>query len=257
MWKLLAFLVFFVVVSPQIGADRGAINQDGIGEHEEEEEMGALGDSETSSSAKNTLIQAVDYDNDGDISPQEVQRFINDTGGKLLDEQEEIMHAADLSFDALDGNTDKSLSNVELKDYWSTIAHLLSVDEVRDWAAHAMQLPPAVVQRFVDLGVTGYDFPELLANDGDLLASELGVSIKSVRQRIMRGMRMKLMGMGRAPSMVGVLSAEPSSCVHSTVKWSLVQALDTDDMSLPVHKYVVQRQVEVAQLTNEIGRAHV
>jgi len=66
-----------------------------------------------------------------------------------------------------------------------------------------------------------------------------------VRQRIMRGMRMKLMGMGEAPPAVAAAAAEAESCVHSTIRWSAA-ARSAAGMEIPVHKYVLQRQMELS-----------
>jgi len=53
------------------------------------------------------------------------------------------------------------------------------VDEVKAWAEHSQQLLPSVVARFHTNRITGYDFPELLADDEALLESELGINRKS------------------------------------------------------------------------------
>jgi len=155
MWKLskvaLVCVAFFVVslhaerdvqakhlqestltVGGDAGAEALAVDVEGEG--------AALGDSHAQAHAKDTLLSQVDTDADGDISRSEVQRYINDTGGKSLDERSEIIHASELSFDAMDDNRDNGLTKLEMDNYWTSIASLLSVDEVRDWAAFAMQV---------------------------------------------------------------------------------------------------------------------
>lgn len=48
------------------------------------------------------------------------------------------------------------------------------MEEAAEWAAHSQHMPNDVVQSFIDNGITGYDFPELLSNNGQLLKKELG-----------------------------------------------------------------------------------
>ena len=57
-----------------------------------------LGDLKTSDAANELFFEIVDQDNDGEISKHEVRQYINETGGKGLDDQDEILHAAGLSF---------------------------------------------------------------------------------------------------------------------------------------------------------------
>lgn len=116
-------------------------------------------------------------------------------------------------------------------------ASLLSVEEVAAWAEHAQHMPSDVVARFIENKITGYDFPELLANEGSLLESELGITRATTKTRIMRGMRMKLLGMGRPPDGVrdGTVAILP--CRRVRVSWR-DESINSD---FPVHKYVVHR----------------
>merc|ERR1712070_30162 len=41
-----------------------------------------------------------------------------------------------------------------------------------------------------------------MANDGALIETELGVKIKSIKQRVVRSLRMKLIGIGHTPNLV-------------------------------------------------------
>ena len=119
-------------------------------------------------------------------------------------------------------------------------ATLLSVDEVKSWAEHAQQLPPSVVSSFYNSRITGYDFPELLADDGALLESELGIHRQSLKRRIMRGMKMKLLGVGRAPEPPNPIIATPISCSKISISWGNGRNAGRQQ-NFPVHKYIIQR----------------
>lgn len=139
--------------------------------------------------------------------------------------------------------------------------------------AHAQQMPPDVVQSFLDNGITGYDFPELLQNNGALLEQELGITRLSLRRRLLRGMRMKLLGMGNhpaAPELLTLASLPPASAaaasgLHSQslndeggkrqscelptvlIQWGsgdmhLPDFLANNEMDFPVHKYQLYRE---------------
>ena len=147
-------------------------------------------------------------------------------------------------------------------------ASLLPLDEVARWVAHAQQMPQDVVQSFIDNGITGYDFPELIQDNGILLEKELGIQRLSLRRRLCRGMRMKLLGMGNHPPPPQLLALTPSSTEKTQSSLSTVQTsnkgqrcekesvliqwgygdtqfphfLSNNDMDFPVHKYQLYRE---------------
>lgn len=101
--------------------------------------------------------------------------------------------------------------------------------------AHAQQMPPEVVQSFVDNGITGYDFPELLQHEGQLLEQELGIRRQTLKRRLLRGMRMKLLGMGNhpaAPELLALATLPPSTSTVTSAQWA------------PAHKHSQQQQQE-------------
>ena len=112
-------------------------------------------------------------------------------------------------------------------------ASLLPLDEVARWVAHAQQMPPEVVQSFVDNGITGYDFPELLQRDGLLLEQELGIRRQTLKRRLRRGMRMKLLGMGNHPP-------APELLALATLPATTARA--TTAGGVPVHSLLSQQQ---------------
>jgi hypothetical protein len=121
--------------------------------------------------------------------------------------------------------------------FYLPLATLLSSDEVTDWVQHAQQLPLDIVNRFEEYKITGYDFPELLENDGALLGSQLGIVQPYAKYRLLRGMRMKLMAMGQAPTPPYAVSAKSSLCSSVLINWK-----SDSRVAIPVHKYLLQRK---------------
>jgi hypothetical protein len=114
------------------------------------------------------------------------------------------------------------------------------VEEVKAWAEHSQQLPLSVVTQFYNNRITGYDFPELLADDGALLESELGIQRKSLKRRIMRGMKMKLLGVGRSPEPPNPIVATPTTSSKISISWGHGRNVERNN-DFPVHKYIIQR----------------
>ena len=121
----------------------------------------------------------------------------------------------------------------------------MRIQTVVAWAQHAQQLPPHIVAKFVENHVTGYDFPELLADNGKLLEVDLNITKVSIKKRIMQGMRMILVGMSQAPPAPNGVTAVSKSCSEILIKWDNIVKTNLD---FPVHKYIIQRHV-VQKLT--------
>ena len=198
-----------------------------------------LGDTDISVNSKQGIFGDLDNDNNGNISIEELRDYIVDTGGIGLDEQAEIQNAVDNVLLAIDNNEDKVLNIDDLSQYWTTLASILPSEEVSAWAEHSQQLPQHIVTKFIENSISGYDFPELLANDGALLESDLGIDKVAMKRRIMRGMRMKLLGMSKSPYPPRHVKIRPLSCSKILIEW------DNHDhqkvLDFPVHKYIIQR----------------
>jgi hypothetical protein len=148
---------------------------------------------------------------------------------------------------------------------------VLSVEEVADWIARSQLVPDSVVQSFIENGasmnqqpllissplispaaITGYDFPELLENDGILLETELGVTRQTIKKRLMRGMKMKLLGMGSPPPASPpptVRLSEQTLCyTNLQIEWNPVPT-DLSHLDVyPIHLYRLQRQEQSSPL---------
>ncbi|OWZ04517.1 hypothetical protein PHMEG_00023566 [Phytophthora megakarya] len=73
----------------------------------------------------------------------------------------------------------------------------MTVAEVADWVAYAVQLPQ-YSEVFRTNSISGYTFPLLMANDGARL-QEIGVHSELHRHQLAMFLQMKYLGMGRKP----------------------------------------------------------
>ncbi|CAI5733742.1 unnamed protein product [Hyaloperonospora brassicae] len=76
----------------------------------------------------------------------------------------------------------------------------MTVDEVADWVAYAVQLPQ-YSEIFRANSISGYTFPLLMAHDGARL-QEIGVHSGLHRRQLAMFLQMKYLGMGRKPKAV-------------------------------------------------------
>ncbi len=66
--------------------------------------------------------------------------------------------------------------------------------QVRDWARHALQLPPAVVDALHAESVSGQDFAEFVLNDGKALRKLLGAASRESKNKLLKAMQLALLG---------------------------------------------------------------
>lgn len=197
-----------------------------------------LGDSVISERASKAFFDKLDNNDNGMLSVEEFQKFIKDTGGNALDENSEIQSAVANVLISLDDNADKIIKKKDLAAFWVQQASLLSVKDSADWARHSMHMPEDVVQIFLSNAVTGYDFPELMENEGELIETELGITRKNLKRRLLRGMIMRFTGMGSMPDTPTSFNGQPSGCLEVKLSWDKFR---TSDVYFPVHKYLVER----------------
>lgn len=106
-----------------------------------------------------------------------------------------------------------------------------------------------ILQRiFRENGVTGYDFPELVENDGAALASDLHLEKSWVRRKLVRHIRARMLGVGERPNRITDLKASyiqqgGTAYYHLsggsiTLSWN-----KPSGRGFPVHSYRVQRAV--------------
>lgn len=200
------------------------------------ERKGRIGDGLTSERDANLFFESLDSDADGAVEPGELADFFGKTiGGPVLDSSEEISAGVASMMGMADSDKDKQLSTAEMSVFWRRLGSLLSVEEVAAWVEHSVQLPKSVADKFRDASVSGYDFVELVYN-----SSALASIVEQPRHRmiLVRAMRMRLTGVGKAPASPAPLLVDGDTCskkIH--LSWSV-----SDGAGFPTHKYRLERR---------------
>lgn len=162
-----------------------------------------------------TLIEHADTNEDGDLGRDEITKLIRThIGGGAFDEAHEINMAANSVFQRLDTDRDGLIESTEFTDFWRRRGWLRSVDETVEWLTQAVQLPQ-YEEAFRQNAVTGYDFPQLVEDNGRLLSSDLSIKSELHRRQLLRAMRMVLFGVASLPKKV------PGDSLH--ISWTAAE----------------------------------
>uniref|UniRef100_A0A7S3VAB9 EF-hand domain-containing protein n=1 Tax=Chaetoceros debilis TaxID=122233 RepID=A0A7S3VAB9_9STRA len=198
-----------------------------------------IGDEHRSSASSTSFFNFVDRDGDGKIRRPELIDFVmeNIGGSDFDDEVNEVKPEVDRMMKNLDLNNDDGLDTGDVTSYWEKLESLLTVDEVADWVVHAVQLPSYIGDIVRDKHVTGYDFPELVEDNGKALVDELHITEKSFRTKIIRLMQARMLGIGSVPRKPSGIVATVESCEAIKLTWDRTLA-----DGFPVHKYRVMRR---------------
>ena len=197
-----------------------------------------LGDGIRSSEASGIFFDSLDKDGDGAIEPEEVAIFLQEEiGGKQFDTQIEVDEEVGTIMERLDQNNNHGLEMSDLLDYWTQLESLLTTEEVAEWIVYSVQLPSSVGKIFLENGITGYDFLEIVDNGGKVLEDELGISKASFRNKIVRQMQARMLGIGSAPGTPQQFTHKLESCKAVTLSWNKSTA-----RVFPVHSYRIQRR---------------
>ncbi|KAL3662148.1 hypothetical protein V7S43_012948 [Phytophthora oleae] len=153
-----------------------------------------------------------DFDHDGRVGRREIQQ-IKDKLHHILDTDDsgsldlsELKARAKTDQDVaealnkLDSDHDAVISWKELDERWESVGAEMTVAEVADWVAYAVQLPQ-YSEVFRTNSISGYTFPLLMANDGARL-QDIGVHSELHRHQLAMFLQMKYLGMGRKPDAV-------------------------------------------------------
>eukprot|EP00611_Tribonema_gayanum_P028607 TRINITY_DN73_c1_g1_i2.p1 TRINITY_DN73_c1_g1~~TRINITY_DN73_c1_g1_i2.p1 ORF type:complete len:704 (-),score=230.04 TRINITY_DN73_c1_g1_i2:456-2567(-) len=132
----------------------------------------------------------------------------------------EIEDTVEQAIANLDRNSDATITLADLKSWFDRLGSLLTVKETAEWVVHAVQLPPDVGQAFIDSAVTGFDFPDLIKDDGAALVHEVGITRRSFRKRIIKALEMRLLGLGSEPR---APAAEAVALSTSSVRVTWIQ----------------------------------
>lgn len=90
---------------------------------------------------------------------------------------------------------------------------------------------------FLEHGITGYDFLEIVDNRGEALLHELGIDKQSFRNKIVRGMQARILGIGSSPEAPQKFIFKIESCNAVTLTWER-----STGTIFPAHTYRIQRR---------------
>lgn len=195
-----------------------------------------LGDGQRSMEASGLFFDSIDEDGDGQIEPEEVAMFLKNQIGEL-ETQQAVDSEVVTVMARLDQNHDNGLGMADMQEYWMQLETLLTAEEVAEWIVYAVQLPPRVGEMFLEHSVTGYDFPEIVENGGKILSDDLGIDRASYRNKIVRQMKVRMLGIGGNPDIPPKFDFKLQSCNAVTLSWER-----STGRVFPVHSYRVQRR---------------
>ncbi len=90
---------------------------------------------------------------------------------------------------------------------------------------------------FLENGITGYDFLEIIENGGSVLRDELGIQKSSFINKIVKHIQARMLGIGSTPESPNKFSYKLDSCKTVSFSWSKCTA-----RVFPVHSYRIQRR---------------
>lgn len=198
----------------------------------------AIGDGRASDSSSKEFFLALDENMDGKVGKTEIRNVIVAFGGRSLDEPEEIDASLNSLMSRIDINNDRALSPADINTHLHRMGAVLTVDAVADWIVHGLQLPVPVGEQFRANSVTGYDFPELVEDEGQALLEDVEIARPAYRKKILRAMRMMMTGVGVAPDAPFPLEPTEVTCDVVTLTWG-----KSDGAGFAVHKYRVFRRL--------------
>jgi len=199
-----------------------------------------IGDEHRSEMSSKQFFDSIDKDKDGKLGHPELSQYLmNHIGGSNLDTTEEADEEAKSIMDRLDHNQDDELDSKDMYRFWEGLESLLTVDEVAEWIEHSLQLPPKIAQVFRANHVTGYDFPELVDNDGKALIDDLKIQNAMHRKKIMENVKSRLLGIGSKPKAPTGFTVTMESCSTALLTW---KKPSREEQNFPVHKFRVQRR---------------
>jgi hypothetical protein len=186
--------------------------------------------------ASGLFFDSIDRDGDGQIEPEEVAIFLKNQIGEL-ETQQAVDSEVVTVMARLDQNQDNGLGMADMHEYWMQLETLLTAEEVAEWIVYAVQLPSSVGKMFLEHSVTGYDFLEIVENGGKILSDELGIDKSSFRNKIVRQMQARMLGIGGNPETPKKFDFKLQSCNAVSLSWER-----STGRVFPVHSYRVQRR---------------
>lgn len=198
----------------------------------------SLGDVKHSIDSSGSFFDYMDKDGDGAIEPEEIAMFLqNKIGGEEFDTQSEVDDEVGTIMARLDHNHNNELEMSDMLIYWNQLENLLTAEEVAEWIVYSVQLPSSIGSLFLENGITGYDFLEIVENKGQVLIDELGITKESFRNKIVRRMQSRMLGIGSSPEVPPNFTYKLESCNAVTLSWDRSTA-----RVFPIHSYRIKRR---------------
>ena len=185
----------------------------------------------------------------------ELEEYLSELGSESFDDEEEIRRGVKEALENTDADGDGRITRKELKRYWKRLSKTLStVDEVCDYVVHALQLPQYEAL-FRANSITGYDFPALIEKNGELLRDPNGLHIENIlhRRKIMRSIKMRLLGVARAPDtpLKPHVDDDDMECHAIRLAWTR-----PEDNGIPIHRYRIKRYRVIRTASSSSSSPH-
>ena len=128
---------------------------------------------------------------------------------------------------SLDAQSSKEITSASLNSHLLNLDSLLNLDETIDWVRYAVQLPQEIADAFLANHVTGTEFPELIENDALAIKSSLGIQNAMHVKKLVKHIRIKLLGVGAAPGDVKGFGrdGEDGGCEYAGFSWDKADAV--------------------------------
>lgn len=185
-----------------------------------------------------SFFREMDADDDGQIETHELSVYLGQSvGGQDLDTEHEIRDAVADVTQAMDSHdVGSSISEEELISHLTKHTNqLLTTHRVERWVRYGLGYPQ-YAERFATNAITALDFPALIADDGQALREDLGITSSLHQGKLTRALKRQILGLGSLPTEPTEVHAGAINATAIAVQWS-----PPDDVGAPpVHAYVVQ-----------------
>ena len=156
--------------------------------------------------------------NDFKLKREEIKQYIQTLGGDSFDEASEVDSSTSHIFNSIDTHGGSGelggngiITPEELSRFWQTsVSGFTTNRDVADWMTYALRLPQ-YREAIVLNDVTPNDLSLLIANNGHLLRTKLGVRNEIHHAKVLRAIKMLLFGLGTKPTVVEGLMCQKTT----------------------------------------------
>jgi len=211
-----------------------------------------IGDRVVSESSSKQFFNKIDENGNGVLEKGEIMEYVQVLENDEAGPQQHLEHDVARIIHSLDADADEHISGKDMRSFWNILGNLLNVAEVAEWVVHGIGIPPEIGESFLANSVSGRDFPELIANGGLLLETELGITDKALRKRIIIALKMRMLGIGEPPPTPLNVLAEAVGPSSVRVEWG---TLNSSKSKFPIHKYCLQRRSRARRAEYQVKKS--